>query len=187
VRNLERAEDISGDAMAAGIAWGWTTFAEFLDVLDALPKGIDYAAQIGHSALRTYVMASGVRRSGVRRRPRAMEAGAARRPAGGGVRVHDVAHPPAPDVRRPPRGLAPFALARRAHPLVEVVGEEGVGTFQMVQDRRRPRRRRHVTAGPSSSPSAPACRSRHGDGNATGRASAARDGGDRRRGGRTFA
>src|SRR5262249_22761852 len=56
VRNLERAEDISGDAMAEGIRWGWTTFAEFLDVLDGLPKGIDYAAQIGHSALRTYVM-----------------------------------------------------------------------------------------------------------------------------------
>src|SRR3954453_12269030 len=56
VRNLERAEDISGDAMAAGIDWRWSTFAEFLDVLDGLPKGMNYAAQIGHSALRTYVM-----------------------------------------------------------------------------------------------------------------------------------
>jgi N-acyl-D-aspartate/D-glutamate deacylase len=32
VRNLERAEDISGEAMAAGIEWAWTTFAEYLDV-----------------------------------------------------------------------------------------------------------------------------------------------------------
>ncbi|MCP3731405.1 amidohydrolase family protein [Sphingomonas sp. MG17] len=56
VRNLERAEDISGAAMEAGIDWRWTTFREYLDVVDALPKGINYAAQIGHSALRTFVM-----------------------------------------------------------------------------------------------------------------------------------
>jgi N-acyl-D-aspartate/D-glutamate deacylase len=56
VRNLERAEDISGTAMAQGIQWSWTTFAEYLDTLDGLPKGINYAANIGHSALRTYVM-----------------------------------------------------------------------------------------------------------------------------------
>lgn len=56
VRNLERAEDISGKAMASGIEWSWTTFAEYLDALERLPKGINYAANIGHSALRTYVM-----------------------------------------------------------------------------------------------------------------------------------
>ena len=56
VRNLERAEDISPAAMAAGIDWTWTTFREYLDAIDQLPKGINYAANIGHSALRTYVM-----------------------------------------------------------------------------------------------------------------------------------
>jgi len=55
-RNLERAEDISRDAMQAGIKWRWETFPQFLDVLDTLPKGINYAGYIGHSALRTYVM-----------------------------------------------------------------------------------------------------------------------------------
>ena len=55
-RNLERAEDLSRDAMRAGIKWRWETFPEFLDVLDDLPKGINYAGYIGHSALRTYVM-----------------------------------------------------------------------------------------------------------------------------------
>ena len=55
-RNLERAEDISRDAMLAGIDWTWETFPEFLDTIDALPKGINYAGYIGHSALRTYVM-----------------------------------------------------------------------------------------------------------------------------------
>ncbi len=56
VRNLERAEDISGAAMAAGIEWRWTTFPEWLDCLESLPKGINYASYLGHSALRTYVM-----------------------------------------------------------------------------------------------------------------------------------
>ena len=55
-RNLERAEDISPDAMQAGIEWSWETFPEFLDTIDTLPKGIHYAGYIGHSALRTYVM-----------------------------------------------------------------------------------------------------------------------------------
>ena len=45
VRNLERAEDISRAAMAAGIDWSWATFAEYLDAVDGLPKGINYAAQ----------------------------------------------------------------------------------------------------------------------------------------------
>ncbi len=56
MRNLERAEDISPDAMEAGIKWSWTTFAEYLDAVDRQPKGINYAAYMGHSALRTYVM-----------------------------------------------------------------------------------------------------------------------------------
>ena len=55
-RNLERAEDIAREAMLAGIDWRWETYPEYLDVVDALPKGINYAGYIGHSALRTYVM-----------------------------------------------------------------------------------------------------------------------------------
>ena len=56
VRNLQRAEDIPPAAMEAGIDWRWTTFPEFLDALESLPKGINYSGYIGHSALRTFVM-----------------------------------------------------------------------------------------------------------------------------------
>ncbi|MFT5446346.1 MAG: N-acyl-D-amino-acid deacylase [Gammaproteobacteria bacterium] len=56
LRNLERAEDISPAAMEAGIDWTWETFPEFLDHLEILPKGINYAGYVGHSALRTYAM-----------------------------------------------------------------------------------------------------------------------------------
>ncbi len=55
-RNLERAEDISRESMLTGIKWSWESFPQFLDTVDGLPKGINYAGYMGHSALRTYVM-----------------------------------------------------------------------------------------------------------------------------------
>ncbi|MSP97457.1 MAG: hypothetical protein EXR29_09595 [Betaproteobacteria bacterium] len=54
--NIIRAEDISADAIGAAVRWSWTTFREYMDVVDKLPKAINYAANIGHSALRTHVM-----------------------------------------------------------------------------------------------------------------------------------
>ena len=56
LRSIERAEDMSRDVLAAGIQWRWETFPEYLDVVERLPKGINYAGYIGHSALRAYVM-----------------------------------------------------------------------------------------------------------------------------------
>jgi N-acyl-D-amino-acid deacylase len=56
MRNLERAEDIAPEAMQAGIRWSWETFPQYLDAIDRLPKGINHAVYVGHSALRTYAM-----------------------------------------------------------------------------------------------------------------------------------
>ncbi|MGH1494074.1 MAG: N-acyl-D-amino-acid deacylase family protein, partial [Acidimicrobiales bacterium] len=56
VRNLERAEDIAAEAMAAGIDWSWETYPEYLDFVERTPKGINYAGYVGHSALRTWAM-----------------------------------------------------------------------------------------------------------------------------------
>lgn len=56
IDNLERAEDIPAEALAEGVKFEWETFREYLDVLDRVPKGINYAAQIGHSAVRTWAM-----------------------------------------------------------------------------------------------------------------------------------
>src|SRR3984885_5147201 len=44
LNNLERAEDIPREAMAQGVRWGFEHFCEYLDVLDSIPKGINYAA-----------------------------------------------------------------------------------------------------------------------------------------------
>ncbi|MCX6510189.1 MAG: amidohydrolase family protein [Actinobacteria bacterium] len=56
VRSIERSEDISAAAMAAGVPWDWTTFAEYLDSIERAPKAINYASNIGHSALRSWAM-----------------------------------------------------------------------------------------------------------------------------------
>ena len=56
VRSIERSEDISAAAMAAGVPWDWTTFAEYLDSIDRVPKAINYASNSGHSALRSWAM-----------------------------------------------------------------------------------------------------------------------------------
>lgn len=56
VRSIERSEDISADAMAAGVPWDWTSFAGYLDSVDRVPKALNYAANIGHSALRSWAM-----------------------------------------------------------------------------------------------------------------------------------
>ena len=42
VRNLERAEDISGRAMAEGIDWTWDSFRGYLDAVEGVPKAINY-------------------------------------------------------------------------------------------------------------------------------------------------
>ena len=56
VRNLERAEDIDPAALAVGIDWSFESFPEYLNAVDRLAKGINFAANIGHSALRTWAM-----------------------------------------------------------------------------------------------------------------------------------
>ena len=53
---LEAVEDISAEAMLAGIDFTWETYADYLDALERLPKGINYGGYVGHSALRMYVM-----------------------------------------------------------------------------------------------------------------------------------
>lgn len=55
-RNLERSEDVPAEAIDAGVEWSWDTFPEYLDAVEKLPMGINFAANIGHSALRSWVM-----------------------------------------------------------------------------------------------------------------------------------
>ena len=53
---MEGVEDIPGTALHEGIDWGWESFPEYLDALDATERVLDIAAQVPHAALRAYVM-----------------------------------------------------------------------------------------------------------------------------------
>lgn len=53
---MEGLEDIPAATLRAGVGWNWETFPEYLDVLEKLPRALDFATQIPHAALRPYVM-----------------------------------------------------------------------------------------------------------------------------------
>jgi N-acyl-D-aspartate/D-glutamate deacylase len=53
---MEGVEDIPGAALSTGIRWGWESFPEYLDAVDAVPKAIDVGTQVPHGAVRAYVM-----------------------------------------------------------------------------------------------------------------------------------
>jgi len=56
IRSIERAEDISRRDLEIGVPWGWRSFADYLDAVDATPKAVNVAGYVGHSALRTFAM-----------------------------------------------------------------------------------------------------------------------------------
>ncbi|MCU1391718.1 MAG: Amidohydrolase [Ilumatobacteraceae bacterium] len=56
ITTMESVEDIPGDVLRAGLPWDWETFPDFLDALERRQFSMDLAAQIGHVAVRTWVM-----------------------------------------------------------------------------------------------------------------------------------
>ena len=132
VRNLQRAEDISLEAMEAGIRWRWTTFPEWLDCLDGLPKGINYASYLGHCALRTHVMGErAFEQAATEDDLRAMERelrDAIRAGAMGFTTSRSPIHE-TPDGRPVASRLATWDEVRR---LVGVMGEMNAGIFELA-------------------------------------------------------
>jgi hypothetical protein len=55
-RTLEKVEDMDVESLAAGIPWDFTTFPEYLASVGAKGSALNFAAYIGHTPLRIYVM-----------------------------------------------------------------------------------------------------------------------------------
>ena len=134
IRNLERAEDISPNAMEAGIKWSCDSFPQYLDAIERLPKGINYTAYLGHSALRTYVMgerafsdeATSEDLAAMKRELRAaIKAGAA------GFSTSRNRNHETPDDRPVASRLAGWSEVRE---LVGVMGDLGAGVFELAQE-----------------------------------------------------
>jgi len=56
VHTLEHVEDMSPATLAAGVPWDFETFPEYLDSVERRGTVINYAAYVGHTAVRLYVM-----------------------------------------------------------------------------------------------------------------------------------
>jgi N-acyl-D-amino-acid deacylase len=55
-RTLEKVEDMDVAALAAGIPWDFHTFPEYLESVERRGLGLNFAAYIGHTALRLFVL-----------------------------------------------------------------------------------------------------------------------------------
>src|SRR5262249_13762284 len=55
-RTLENVEDMDVDTLAAGIPWDFSTFPEYLASVERHGTAMNFAAYIGHTALRLFVM-----------------------------------------------------------------------------------------------------------------------------------
>src|ERR1700709_1993865 len=55
-RTLENVEDMDVAALEAGVPWGFSTFPEFLASVEKRGTGLNFAAYVGHTALRLFVM-----------------------------------------------------------------------------------------------------------------------------------
>ncbi len=56
VHTLENVEGMDADTLAAGIAWEFETFPDYLDLVARRGTALNFTAYIGHTALRLYVM-----------------------------------------------------------------------------------------------------------------------------------
>src|SRR6185369_4117388 len=56
MRHLTHVEGMSLGALRAGIRWGFESFPQYLDMLQAQGVGPNVACYAGHSAIRTFVM-----------------------------------------------------------------------------------------------------------------------------------
>lgn len=56
IRLMEGVEDIPGTALHEGLTWGWESFAEYMNALDAMPHTIDFGVMVPHDPVRVYTM-----------------------------------------------------------------------------------------------------------------------------------
>lgn len=52
---MESVEDIPASCILEGLPWDWESYGEYLDTVDALPKGINAGGYVGDVAVRMYV------------------------------------------------------------------------------------------------------------------------------------
>lgn len=134
LRSLERAEDISATVLEQGVEWQWETYADYLGVVDRLPKGINFAGFIGHSALRPYVMGE----AAFERAATDDELAAMRREVESAMRAGAIGFSTSRSPNHRTTTDSPVASAvadwREVQALTGVLRDVGAGIFQLAQE-----------------------------------------------------
>jgi N-acyl-D-aspartate/D-glutamate deacylase len=135
VELMAGVEDIPEVVMTEGLSWNWTSFPEYLDVIDSRPHDVDIAAMLPHSALRVYVMGErAIRReaasagdivqmAGITRS--AMRAGAIGFATSRALQQKSIRGEPIPTVR---------AAEDELRGILAAMAEAGSGVFQALSD-----------------------------------------------------
>src|SRR5581483_5454869 len=66
MRNLTHVEGMSIDTLRTGIRWDFQSFPEYLDMLERRGVGVNIACFVGHSSVRTFVLAEDAPRRAAR-------------------------------------------------------------------------------------------------------------------------
>ena len=53
---MESVEDIPAESILTGLSWNWSSYGEYLDEIETLPKGVNVGGMVGHCAVRLAAM-----------------------------------------------------------------------------------------------------------------------------------
>ena len=53
---MESVEDIPARSILDGLSWNWSTYGEYLEEVEGLPKGVNVGGMVGHCAVRVAAM-----------------------------------------------------------------------------------------------------------------------------------
>ena len=53
---MESVEDIPAESILNGLSWNWSSYGEYLDEVEVLPKGVNTGGMVGHCAVRLAAM-----------------------------------------------------------------------------------------------------------------------------------
>ncbi|MDP6965609.1 MAG: amidohydrolase family protein [Acidimicrobiales bacterium] len=53
---MESVEDIPAESILDGLSWNWSSYGEYLDEVENLPKGVNVGGMVGHCAVRLAAM-----------------------------------------------------------------------------------------------------------------------------------
>ncbi|MGE3865188.1 MAG: amidohydrolase family protein [Burkholderiaceae bacterium] len=133
MRNLTQVEGMPLSSLRAGIQWEFETFPEYLDMLTQRGVGLNVAAFVGHSAIRTYVLgADASRRPATEAEIASMAEIVKQAVAAGAVGLSSTTNEPHNGEGGVPM---PSRLAERGEfaALARALGEAGCGVFMMTR------------------------------------------------------